>query len=242
MIRLCCLVFLLFLFGYIPVFAQSGKDSVIVLPLKIVPPYNAKKVGKIRVGNNATRTHCDYEATITEAKTKARAMGGNLVKITKLVAPAFISKCYSIEADVYYADPLPVYDPIGRKTETYPLPAKPYYALLYIYRLADTVAFAAPYSLHHNDSVICTVKSRSRDSIKVYQEGPLTLWARAKNEQVTIDVRFGSVYYIRCGLKQGEIRMHPYLEVVEYAIGEKEYGRMAKGKKDMDASYLQQIH
>jgi hypothetical protein len=233
---------MLFLLGNIPTIAQEKKDSVIVLPLKMAPPKDAKKIGKIKVGNNATQTHCDYEVTIATAKAKARAMGGNLVKITKLVEPAFISKCYSIEADVYHADPLPVFDPIGRKAETYPLPPKPYYATLYIYRLADTTAFAAPYSLHHNDSVVCTVKSRSRDSIRVYNEGPLTLWARAKDEQVTVDVRYGSVYYIRCGLKQGEIRMHPYMEVVDYATGEKEYGRLAKGKKDMDASYLQQIH
>ena len=45
-------------------------------------PANAIKKGSIKVGNNATETHCDYEEVIAEAKREAKGMGGNIVKIT----------------------------------------------------------------------------------------------------------------------------------------------------------------
>jgi hypothetical protein len=224
-------------------FAQSRQDSIIVLPLRIAPPDNAKKVGTIRVGNNATKTKCDYEEVIQSAKEKARGMGGNIVKITKLIEPAFISKCYSISADVYHADELPDYHLSSTNGNTLS-PANTNYALLYIYRLKDTVALVGSYSVHlDNDSVICTVKSKSRDSVKIYKEGKITLWSKIeKREELKLNVKPGQTYYIRCGLRKGEIRMIPVIELVDDNTGKAEYDQLKKGKKDMDVKYLQQIH
>ena len=240
----CCFIILLLLQGSIPTFAQSGNDSVIVLPVRITAPANAKKLGAIRAGNNATKTHCDYEAIIQEAKNKARAMGGNIVKITRLIQPAFISKCYSIAADVYYASELPVYTVPKTNENNTSMSGKQEYALLYIYRLSDTIAFAGSYHVHlDNDSVICSVKSKSRDSVKIYKEGPVKLWARTESKgELILSVKFGAVYYIRCGLKKGEIRMIPILEVVDKETGAREYKHLLNGKKDMDVIYLDQIH
>jgi hypothetical protein len=236
------LIIPLFLFGGITAFARSSNDSVIVLPVKIPAPAAAKKLGTLKAGNNATQTHCDYEAVIAEAKSKARAMGGNIVKITKLIEPAFISKCYKIEADVLFINELPAYQ-VQKADDNLPAAGQQGYAMLYIYRLADSVALQGSYNVHLDDSVIATAKSRSRDSVKIYKEGAVVLWAETeKRKELKLNVKLGQTYYIRCGSVKGEIRMIPVMEVVDNNTGALEYGKLAKHKKDMKASYLNQIH
>jgi len=223
--------------------AQTWRDSIIVLPVKIAAPADAKKLGNIKVGNNAVKTRCDYEEMVKLAKEKARAMGGNIVKITKLLEPAFISKCYKIEADVYHADKLPVYD-VKRANENKATPANNNYAVLYIYRLPDTLALITPYKLHLNDdSVISIVKSKSADSAIINKEGMITLWAETgKRTELKLDVKSGQAYYIRCGLQKGEIRMIPVLQLMDNDTGAEEYGKLKKRKKDIGVNYLYQIH
>ena len=226
------------------VFAQSREDSIVVLPLKMTVPANANKIGNIKLGNNATQIHCDYEEIITSAKKQAIEMGGNIVKITELIPPAFVSKCYKIKADVYYSNKLPDsllkhVTPIqktGMKEVNY--------ATLYIYRLPDTIMLATSYNIHLNDdSVICTVKSRSRDSVKIYKEGPQILWAKTEQrEELKLNIRFGEVYYIRCGLKDGQIRKTPVMELIDETTGKLEYAKGKSGKKDQSVRYLQEIH
>ena len=223
--------------------SQSRDSSVLVLPIKTALPPDAQKLGRIKAGNNATATDCDYEAVIKSAKTKARKMGGNIVKITNLVAPAFISKCYKIEADVYFVKKLPDYE-IPQPVKTVPTPASKDYALLCIYRLADTLALEGNYDLHlDNDSVICHILSKSRDSVKVLKEGDITLWAKKEQrKELKLNVKKGDTYYIRCGLIKGEVRMIPVLEQVNKTLGEKEFGSGKQLKKEGDVNYLNRIH
>jgi hypothetical protein len=225
------------------VFAQNKPDSVVFLPLGMNAPANATKLGTIAAGNNATATKCDYEALVTEAKEKAVAMGGNIVKITKLREPAFISKCYSISADVYHISELPDYG-INLNEDKSITANGANYAVLYIYRLQDTVAFSGAYKLHKDgDSVICTVKSKSWDSVQIYKEGALTLWGKIeKRQELKLDVRYGRSYYVRCGLEKGSIRNVPVIELVDNKIGSEEFQRLRKGRKDLDVKYLQQVH
>jgi len=225
-------------------FAQSEEDSIITLPVKMQVSANAVKKGSIKVGNNATETHCDYEELITEAKQKAKDMGGNIVKITALVPPAFVSKCYRIEADVYYdskfRDSL-----LQNKTKNTAQPENVKdYALLYIYRLADTSMLAPAYNLHLNDqSVICVVKKRSGNEVKIYKEGPLTLWAKTMHRsELKMDVKFGQTYYLRCGLTGGELNTTPLIEQVDKKTGESEYAKGKKINKNEDLKYLQEMH
>ena len=240
----CFFMAAILFFGTFNTPAQNRPGSIIVLPVKMAVPEGAKKLGAIKLGNNATATNCDYEALINNAKEKASAMGGNMVKITHLIAPAFIGKCYKIEADVYYVNNLPHYKtgPSGNNTVTGRQDNN--YALLCIYRLKDTIAFATPYKVHlNNDSVICTVKSKSRDSVKLYDQDTVTLWAETeKRQELKLDVKPGATYYIRCGLTMGEIRMVPVLDLMDKDTGEKEYGEARKKNKNADVNYLQQIH
>ncbi len=116
--------------------------------------------------------------------------------------------------------------------------------MLYIYRLSDTTMLEPNYPLHLNDeSVLCFVKNKSRDSIKVYKDGPLTLWAKtAHRGELKLDAKFGETYYIRCGLTGGQFNTTPALERIDEKAGTAEYARVKKRHKDQDARYLQEIH
>jgi hypothetical protein len=222
----------------------QNNDSVMVLPMSMAAPANAKKLGHARTGNNATAKHCDYEADISELKKKVKAMGGNLARITRLVEPAFISKCYAIEADIYSVDKLPSAPQKTNLENKAPISNNAPYALLCIYRLADTIAFSPSYPVRMGkDSVLCMVKSKSHDSVRIYTAGPVVL--RAKNgvqQELKLDVKTGGVYDIRCGVIKGGIRMGPVLELVDEHIGATEFAQLTRSKKDVDISYLYQIH
>ena len=225
-------------------FCQTALDSVIVLPVKMAAPADAKKLGTIKAGNNATATDCNYVELIQSAKEKAWKMGGNLVKITQLVAPAFISKCYKIVADVYFVKDIPDYKTAQPENIIRSDTQNRDYALLCVYRLADTLALEATYNLHlDKDSVICRVKSKSRDSVKIYRQGTIKLWAETeKRNDLQLDVKTGEVYYIRCGLGKGEIRMNPVLELMKRETGAKEFEKGGKKKKINEVKYLYDVH
>ena len=240
----CYIATILCMICHYSLYAQSKEDSIVVLPLKMTVPANANKIGSIKLGNNATEIHCDYEEIITAAKKRAIEMGGNVVKITELTPPAFISKCYKIKADVYYSNKLPdsLFKHLALKNIQFKKEGA--YATLYIYRLPDTVMLAASYSIHLNDdSVICTVRSKSRDSVNIYKEGPQILWAKTEQrEELKLNIKFGEVYYIRCGLKDGQFRKMPVMELIDEKTGRSEYAKGKKARKDQSVKYLQEIH
>lgn len=187
--------------------------------------------------------HCDYEELVRDAKEKARAMHGNMVKITEVIAPTFIGKCYKIAADVYLASDISRYNAEMSPNNT-PAPANNNYAMVYLYRLRDTLALLTSYHVHlNNDSIIYNAKRRSADSVRLYKEGTITLWgATEQRTEVKINVKFGGTYYVRCGLTKGEIRMYPVLELVDNDLGSDEYHKIAVGKHNVSVSYLNQIH
>ena len=94
------------------------------------------------------------------------------------------------------------------------------YALLHIYRKGRIGGSAINYDLHMDNQVICRVKNKWYESIKIDKEGEITLWAKteARNE-LPIIVEFGKEYYIRCGLDFGVVVGRPYLELVDEEIG-----------------------
>lgn len=232
---------LLFLFSGYWACGQAWQDSIRFLPQAATLPADARKIGSIKLGNNGTAVHCDYEKRVAEAKAEAHKMGGNIVQVTELIAPSFISKCYKIKADVYYAPSLTSLASPSKRTSA-AVPGQPY-ALLCVYRLADTIALAASYKLHiSGDSTIHYIKSKCRDSVRIYESGPVMLWAETeKRKELTLDVRTGTTYYIRCGLEMGEFRGVPVIELVARPLGEAEFGP-GKSARELDISYLQQIH
>ena len=235
-------VIITLLMGHFTGFAQGYDDTVIYLPIKVQVPASAVKKGHIKAGNNATDMNCDYEGVIADAKAKATKMGGNIVKVTALTPPAFISKCYRVEADIYYCSDRK--DPVFQQKPKANVETTSNYVLLYIYRLKDTTMLAPSYNLHLNDeTVLCSVRSKSRDSIKIYKEGPVTLWAKTTHKgSLKLDTKFGESYYLRCGLTGGQFNTTPEIELIDNKKGIAEYAGGGKKSKNQDARYLEEVH
>ena len=237
------IIILLCLF-FIPAHAQQkALNDVYVLPLNTQLPKDAQKIASIKIGNNSTRLHCNYDDLVIDAKQKALAAGGNVVAITTLVQPYFISKCYLIKADIYKVANTESYKKAVAAQQSSSRPAdSTHTASVYIYRLADTTAFAPAYDLHINsDSVIINIKGKSHYKLQL-PVGQNILWAESKDQSVTINMQQGHSYFLRCGQVMGEVRHIPYLELVPPADGFKEYQQLARQKKDIDISFLNQIH
>jgi len=105
------------------------------------------------------------------------------------------------------------------------------FAILFVYR-PKTFGFGGPtYDMYVDDSemsgklFIEKIKGNFYREIKIYKEGEYTFWAKTLEEKVsvTVDIKFGKSYYLRCGFSQGVIRNRPKLEFVDEQIGEKEF-------------------
>jgi hypothetical protein len=78
------------------------------------------------------------------------------------------------------------------------------YALLYVYRPKIMEGLLVNYNIHVADSVVCKVKNNTKFIIKLYKEGPATIWAETeKKKVVNINIQFGHEYFLKCGVSTG---------------------------------------
>jgi hypothetical protein len=77
------------------------KQAVEVMGIGQQIPSNYKLLGSIKIGDGGFTTKCSYAEVITDAQIQARAMGGNVLVITKHKEPDAWSSCHRINADVY---------------------------------------------------------------------------------------------------------------------------------------------
>jgi hypothetical protein len=97
------------------------------------------------------------------------------------------------------------------------------YALLHVYR-SGSVGALISYDLHLGDAVICRVSTKTKETIRVTQEGLKILWARTESKaELPIDIQFGKEYYICCGMKMGIFVGRPKIELVDNKRGEAEF-------------------
>lgn len=78
-------------------------------------------------------------------------------------------------------------------------------ATLYIYRPGKFSESADNCTIYYNDTVICTMANKSAYVIRLFKEGPATLTGRIRKQEVavTLDVKYGQKYYLRCDLIWG---------------------------------------
>jgi len=237
--KLLVVILGLLMFGHTS-FSQRVPDAIIVLPQAAVVPATAQLLGHISAGNNSTAVHCDYVAVVSAAKRKAAALGGNLVHITSLKSPTFISSCYAIEADVYHVGDI---NPFA-KLRSMPLADTPgRFATLYVYRLKDTLLPSEGYNLHlGKDSVLCRMHGKTAHSFCFDKPGKIALWAQTGvRREILLDLEPGKSYYLRCGIAYGAARQLPVLEVVDAATGAAEYRGLEPHGAVSDPAYLKQV-
>jgi len=106
------------------------------------------------------------------------------------------------------------------------------YALLHIYRRCAYGAMIN-FDLHIDENVICRVKNKWRETIKIDREGLVSLWAKTEAKiELPILIEFGKEYFIRCSVTMGVAVGRPKLELVDEHTGKEEFeASMGKKKK-----------
>lgn len=206
----------------------NGDAAVLVLDVDRPLPDGCRKIGNLTA--DAGGAECHYSTVVANAQTQARKMGGNILKITRYWEPALGNPCYKIKAEVLYspnADQLVAADQ-ARKDSLHraKFGDHPDYAILYAYRPSGPGVLIG-YNLHLDDSVICRMKDNSKYEIRLYKEGPTTLWAKTETKSsIPLTVRFGEEYYLKCTLQMGAFVGEPRLGLIAKGPAEVAYERI----------------
>lgn len=200
------------------------RDKIIVFELNEALPENVEILGKIKIGDSGFTTNCSYETVMEQAKTEARKVGANGIKITEHKTPSAMSTCHRIKADIIklgdYHDFLAVKEE-QMKEENKLLDVD--YSILHVYRPRG-VGPLVSYDLYLGDSVICRIKNRMKKTLKIRKEGYISLWAKTEaKEEIPINLIKGKEYYLRCSVRMGIMVGRPSLELVDKKTGKAEF-------------------
>jgi hypothetical protein len=204
------------------------KEDVRVFGMQDAVPANAQQIGIVKIGDTGFTTDCSWEFVIDKAKTEARKVGGNAIKITEHLAPdVWTSTCHRITAKILRVDSYANFIP-GIEVDSALINAD--YALLHIYRDKGVGALVA-YDLHLGDTVICRVTSNWKKTITIRRDGLNTLWARTEAKvEIPINIKYGQEYYIRCSLTMGAFVGHPNIELMDNDVGKSEFHLIKSSK------------
>jgi hypothetical protein len=197
-------------------------EEVIMLGISDETPSSAIKIGIIRIGDTGFSTNCGWDVVKEIAKNEARKAGGNVIKIIEHIPPDFMSSCDRMTAEI-----LKVENPEDMKklilSGNEIIDSTWNYAKLFVFRPGGTGVLIG-YDLYLGDSVICRVKSNSRQELKITKKGLNTLWAKTEAKvEVPVDIEFGREYYLRCGITMGIMVGRPQLELVDRKQGKTMY-------------------
>ena len=79
----------------------DNNASVEIIAQGQIVPKNAVLLGSVNIGDSGFTTNCSYQQVVNDMLKQARAMGGNLVYITKHEQPDARSTCHRISVNVY---------------------------------------------------------------------------------------------------------------------------------------------
>ena len=80
-----------------------SEETVVVYKVNEPVPNGADTIGTLKIGDSGFTSNCSYDTVIGIAKSEARWMGGNIVKLTEHKPPMPSgSSCHRIKADVLY--------------------------------------------------------------------------------------------------------------------------------------------
>jgi len=209
--------------------ALDYREEVRVFNLDESLPPDAEELGKVNINDNGFSANCGWSEVIELAKTEARKIGGNAIKITKHRPPDFTSSCHRIDALIVRIENLDQ-QKITEVLDTSLISAD--YALLRIYR-NNSYGTLIRYDLYLGDSLIARVANNWRKTVKVKKDGYNTLWAKTEaKEELPIKIEKGKEYYIRCGVRPGLMIGRPELELVDNQRGKSEFG-LIKAKNEI---------
>jgi len=102
------------------------------------------------------------------------------------------------------------------------------YALIYLYRPAMAMGFAASYNIDVEDEKnVWKCKNGRGKIIKITKESPITLHAKTEAHAfLTFDVEFGKEYYVECTIRPGAFVGHPQIKLKNETEGRSEFNQI----------------
>ena len=196
------------------------KEDVLVLDLQTPVPVGADEMGTVKIGDTGFTNDCDWNTVIEKAKTEARKVGGNAIKITEHKPPNMGSSCHRITAVILRMENAGEFASAIKATDE---AADWDYALLHIYRSGGPGALVG-YDVYLGNDVICRTKNKWKTTIQIRSFGLNTLWASTESKtEIPVNFEPGREYYIRCGMKMGVAVGRPTLELVDKNVGKSEF-------------------
>lgn len=204
--------------SYLPL---DPNEQVIILEAGEVVPENAELIGAILINYNLFYQNCEYEKVIKEAESKARKIGGNIVKIIYNRPLNVVNiTCHKIRAEIYYSPGEPKRIIAENKIE--PPISESDFGKLYVYRFAGASLFR--YKLYLNDSLLSNINHNSKQMFKIYETGKYTLRiGKDKKEEISMEIKPGMEYYIKVGIRLSFLVEKPTLKLMDPVQGRKEY-------------------
>ena len=199
----------------------DSNEQVTFLKNGEIVPESATLVGAISINYNLFYQNCDYEKVIDKAESKAREIGGNMVKII-YHRPVNVgnSTCHKIKAKVYYSSVEP--ERIISENKIDPAISESDFGKLYVYRFPGASLFR--YNLYLNDSLISNIKHNSKQMFKIDKTGKYTLRiGKDKKEKILLEIKSGMEYFIKVGIHIPFLVEKPTLTLMDPVQGLKEY-------------------
>jgi hypothetical protein len=202
----------------------SDTAIVEVVDVKHPTPDSCILAGRLVYRGNISSAH-SYNNIIESAKKEARTMGGNIVKVTNLN----ISNMYDLSISVYYRRITSTLSTgiqaaqDSLQKEKFGI-GNPTYAILYVYR-PNGMGVLVGYNIEVNGKVVCKAKNNSCYEIKLYKEGPTEVAAETSGS-VTLNVKFGEEYYLKCQVQGGVLEGQPFFGIMPKWKGSAEYNEV----------------
>jgi len=198
------------------------KKDIVILQLDQEIPEGTETLGEVKIQDSGLSVNCGYDVAIDKAKTEARKVGGNAIKIIKHKKHDLLgSSCHRITATILKINDIESYV-LDNANDEELLDVD--YAILKVYREKNFTGSFLGYNLQLGDSVICRVKNNFKQTIHMKKDGLNTLWAKTESKaEIPINLKYGKTYYLRCGVKMGAFVGRPSLELVDSSTGKYEY-------------------
>ena len=145
----------------------GDEQKVVLIGLVEEEPDNSEFLGKVKVGDTGFTTKCAYDFVIEQAKSEARKIGGNAIKIVDHSLPTLMgSTCHRIVANILKIEDIENYNQEKPEEVLRDLD----YAILNVYRYGGVGAWVG-YNLYVGDSLICRVKNSFKATLHIKKDG-----------------------------------------------------------------------
>jgi len=177
----------------------NSYTEVVVLDLKTPIPSGAENLGSIKIGDSGFSTNCTWSTVLETAKSEARRIGGNVIKITEHKQPDMVSSCHRLKVTILRVNNI---DEIYfAQYEDKDLSNERDYALIHFYTF--TSAFNCDFYL--NDKIICQGERFSwKKTVQTRTFGFCTIKANTpRKAELPLTIKKGQEYYIFCDVEAG---------------------------------------